>query len=433
MLERLYKEKLVSAEDAAAGILENDMLVFGTAHGEPPAVLSAIAARLRAGDLKKLRVYAQLPMTTAMETVLATDLCDCVEGLSGFVSAGERGLARTGLNQFVPGHFHQGPRILRDFIGVQAAATVVSPMDEAGYFSMGTANDNISTAMDLARVKIVEVNENMPRVFGGGLVHLRDVDFVVENHSPLVVYPELAPSERDLAIGRKVAEMVPECATLQLGWGGLPGAVAGFLEDRRDLGIHTEVFSPALARLIKCGAATGAKKNLHPGKHVYTMAVGDREMLEVMDNNPAMESYAVSYVNHPHVISQNERMVSINSILEVDLFGQANAEFLCGGQFSGTGGQLDYVRGAFDSPGGLSVLAFHSTAKDDTISKVVPRLSEGTVVTTSRQDTHWLVTEHGAANLKGRTMAERALAIIGLAHPSFREGLLRAAEDMRLL
>jgi itaconate CoA-transferase len=237
----------------------------------------------------------------------------------------------------------------------------------------------------------------------------------------------------DETIGKTIAGMVPDGACLQLGWGALPSSAARFLEGHKDLGIHTEVFVPALVSLIKNGAVTGRRKNLHPYKHVFTVAQGNQEMLAFLDDNPAMESYPVSYTNHPAVIAQNDNMISINSILEVDLLGQCNAEFLAGHQFSGTGGQLDFVRGAFDSKGGKSILAFHATAKKGTVSRIVPRLEHGAMITTPRMDVHYLVTEFGAVNLKGRSTRERALAIIGLAHPRFRDDLLREAENMYLL
>jgi itaconate CoA-transferase len=234
-------------------------------------------------------------------------------------------------------------------------------------------------------------------------------------------------------IGKTIAEMVPDGACLQLGFGSLPNAVAAYLEGHKDLGIHTEIFSPAMVNLIKKGAVTGSRKSLHPWKHVFTTAFGDREMLDFMHDNPAMESYSVSYVNDPSVIAMNERMTSINAALQVDLTGQCNAEFLHGRQFSGTGGQLDFVRGAFNAKGGKSIIAFYSTADQGTISRVVDRLEFGATVTTPRADTHYLVTEFGVANLKGRSTRERALSIIELAHPKFREDLLRKAEAMYLL
>ncbi|MDD5010119.1 MAG: acetyl-CoA hydrolase/transferase C-terminal domain-containing protein [Syntrophorhabdaceae bacterium] len=433
MYEHEYQKKLVAPEKAIAAIRDGDMLVHGLALAEPPALLRAIADRLRAGDLKRIKVFSSLPLKHACDTILAVDLMDCVDAYSQFVSSGERGLVSTGLASFVPNHLHQMPRLLTEFIGVDVCVTMVSPVDQSGYFSFGTANDFTSTAARAARVLIVEVNRFMPRVFGDSSIHISEVDAIVENHEP--IFTPLNPESRseDEIIGKAIAEMVPDGACLQLGIGALPNAVAAYLEGHKDLGIHTEVFGPAMVNLIKKGVITGSKKTLHPRKHVFTVALGDQEMLDFMDNNPAMKSYPCSYTNHPSVIAQNARMVSINAVLEVDLTGQCNAEFLYGHQFSGTGGQLDFVRGAFDAKEGKSILAFYSTADHGKTSRIVDCLEQGATITTPRTDTHYLITEYGTANLKGKSTKERALAIIELAHPEFREELLRKAEEMYLI
>lgn len=428
-----YKKKLTTPHEAVRAIRDGDMLVHGLSMAEPPALLRAVASRLRAGKLKKLKVFSILPLSHACSTVLAPDLVDCVEAYSGFVAAGTRGLVSTGLNYYVPNHLHQVPRLLEEFIGVEVCITTVSPMDKAGYFSFGTANDFTSTAARAARVLIVEVNRHMPRVFGESLLHISEVDAIVENHEPIPDFPSAETRPETDIIGKTIADMVPDGATLQMGIGSLPNAVAKYLDQHRDLGIHTEVFGPGMVDLIKKGVITGERKTLHPRKHVYTVAQGDQEMLKFMNNNPAMASYPCSYTNNPAVIAQNDRMISINSLLQVDLLGQCNAEYLSGHQYSGTGGQLDFVRGAFDSKEGKSILAFSSTAKNGTISRVVDRLGTGVMVTTPRMDTHYLVTEYGVANLKGKSTRERALEIIDLAHPKFREYLLQRAEDMYLL
>ena len=433
MYEHEYQKKLVTPEQAIAAIRDGDMLVHGFGLAEPPALLRAIAGRLRAGDLKRLRVFSGFPLKHACETILAVDLTDCVDTYSQFVSTGERGLVNTGLASFVPNHFHQVPRLLTEFIGVDVCVTTVSPIDKSGYFSLGTTNDFTSTAARAARVLIVEVNRFMPRVFGNSSIHISEVDAVVENHEPIYTLPNVDSGPEDEIIGRTVAEMVPDGACLQLGIGALPNAVAGYLESHKDLGIHTEIFGPAMVSLIKKGVITGALKNLHIRKHIFTVAIGDQEMLDFMDNNPAMESYPVSYTNRPSVIAQNDRMVSVNAVLQVDLTGQCNAEFLRGRQYSGTGGQLDFVRGAFDAKDGKSILTFYATADNGNISRIVDRLEQGATITTPRTDTHYLVTEYGVTNLKGKSTKERALAIIGLAHPRFREELLRKAEEMYLM
>jgi itaconate CoA-transferase len=433
MIETEYKNKLTTPEQAITAIRDGDMIVHGLTMAEPPALLRAVASRLRIGDLKRIRLFSVLPLGHVCKTLLVPDLVDCVESYTGFVSAGERGLVRTGLSYYIPNHLHQVPRLLKEFIGVDVCVTTVSPMDRAGYFSFGTANDFTSTAAKAARVLIVEVNRHMPRVFGESLIHLSEVDAIVENHQPIPDFPKAEQRSEDEAIGRMIAEMVPDGATLQLGIGSLPNAVAKYLEGHKDLGIHTEVFGPGMVHLIKQGVVTGERKTLHRRKHVFTVAQGDQEMLEFMNDNPAMVSYPCSYTNSPAVIAQNNRMISINSILQVDLLGQCNSEYMSGYQYSGTGGQLDFVRGAFDSPEGKSILAFYSTAVGGKISRVVDQLDSGAMVTTPRMDTHFLVTEFGVANLKGKSTRERALSIINIAHPRFRDELLRRSEEMYLL
>jgi itaconate CoA-transferase len=432
MYQAEYKRKLVTPEQAAAAVPEGGTLIHGLTMAEPPALLGALAQRLRAGDLQHLRVFSLLPQEIACSTILDPRLAEQVRAYTWFVGPCDREAVEWGLEDFIPCHFHQVPRLIQEGPEVDVCMTMVSPMDEAGYLSFGTANDFTSTAARKADRLIVEVNQNMPRVFGQGVLHISEVHLLVEDRRPIKQWPAPPIKDVDHVIGRRIAELVPDHATLQLGIGSLPGAVAEYLLDRKDLGIHTEVFGPAMVKLIKAGAATGRRKSLQPYKHVYTVAQGDREMLEFMNNNPAMVSYPVSWVNHPSVIAQNNLMISINSLLQVDLTGQCNAEYLSGVQVSGTGGQLDFVRGAYESRGGKSILAFRSTAQDGKVSRVVPRLEPGAAVTTPRMDTHFLATEHGVANLKGLSTRQRAEAIIALAHPDFRDELSRQAELLHL-
>jgi itaconate CoA-transferase len=349
------------------------------------------------------------------------------------VSGLSRNLVKVGLFDFVPNYFHQIPRLCREFMDIDCMLTTVSPMDKSGFFTFGVANDFTSTAARCARKLIVEVNQNMPRVFGDSLLHISEVDAVVENHVPLLEMKSAPTKPAAEAIGRSIVELVPDGATLQLGFGGLPDGIAPFLESHRDLGIHTEVLGSGLIQLIRKGAINGRRKTLHPRKHIFTFALGGTETLEFIHDNPSFESYPVDYTNDPEVIARNDNMISINSIVEVDLLGQCNAEYLGGSQISGTGGQLDFVRGAFNARGGKSILAFYSTAKHGTVSRVVPRLESGAIVTTPRMDTHYLVTEYGAVNLKGKTSRQRALDIISIAHPQFRDDLLKEAEQMYII
>jgi itaconate CoA-transferase len=429
----LYRARLTTPRKAVRGLKNGATLIHGMVVAEPPALLGAIADRLRDGSLRDLKVHSLSPQTHAAHTVLAVDLADCVQAYSWFASAEDRKLIKVGLRYYMPNYFHQVPRLMRENLKVDMTVTTVSPMDNAGFFSFGCANDFTSTMARHAKRLVVEVNENMPRVFGDSMVHVSEVDAIVENHVPLMEAPPAEPKPEEERIGQAIVEMIPNGATLQLGVGAIPNAVTGYLADHRDLGLHTELFSPGMIELIEKGVLNGRKKSLHPRKHLFTFCRGTKETYAFMNDNPAMESYPVSYVNDPAVIAKNDRMISVNSIIEIDLQGQCNAEFLGNSQFTGTGGQLDYVRGAYNAKEGKSILAFCATAKNGQISRVVPRLKSGTIVTTPRMDVHYLVTEYGVANLKGKSTRDRALAIIALAHPQFRDNLLREAEDMYLL
>jgi itaconate CoA-transferase len=428
-----YQRKLTTADQAVEKIRDDETIFYGMSVAQPPALLSALADRGRAGDVRGLKIYTFLPLEHAHHTVLDPVLSDVFQNYSMFVGKSDRSMVRTGLAYYVPSYLHQAPRLISEFIKADTTLTTVSPMDDHGYFTFGTSNDCTSAAARSCKRLIVEVNENMPRVFGDSLIHISQVDTVIENHVPLLEFKIPPAHPEDDIIGPMIAEMVPDGASIQLGVGGLPNAVARYLAGHRDLGVHTELFTEGMYELILKGVITGRKKNLHYQKNVYTTAAGTKEMYAFMNNNPTMESYPANYVCDPFIIGRNDNLISINSVLEVDLLGQANAEFLDQTTFSGTGGQLDFVRGAFNSKGGKSILAFYSTAKEGTISRVVPRLDTGAVVTTPRTDAHYLVTEYGVVDLKGKSTRERALDIISIAHPAFRDALLKEAENMYIL
>jgi itaconate CoA-transferase len=270
----------------------------------------------------------------------------------------------------------------------------------------------------------------MPRVFGQSHVHVSEVAAVVENHVPLIEAGAAEPSAEGRIIGGLVAPMVPNGATIQLGIGKIPSGVAVALEKHSDLGIHTELFSPAMAALIQKGVVTGNAKSLHPNKHVYTVAFGTTESYAFMNDNPAFESYASSYVNDIRVIAQHDDFISINTAIEIDLYGQVNAEFIGDHEYSGSGGQFDFVKGSSLARRGKSIIAIQSTAKKGTVSSIVPKVA---MVTDVRMDVEWVVTEHGAVNLRGKSTKERAEALIGIAHPDFRGELTKAARKVTLI
>jgi len=428
-----YRRKLVSADEAAAAIHSGDVVVKGMAVAEPPALLRAIARRADAGELDDLRLYYNHSMSHAAETVLRYELMDRIHPKCAFPTAVERRLIRLGLEDggrkvvdVVPVSFAQFPRLLRDTIAVDAAVLTVSPMDRHGFFTFGTNNDYGSTAARHCRRLIVEVNPRMPRINGQTNLHVSEVDLIVEHDEPLLEGEAREPAPEAERIAAYVVELIADGATLQMGVGSIPDAICRYLADYRDLGIHTECLTPGLVDLVRRGAVTGASKTLHPRKVVFTFTIGTREIYDFLDDNLFFESYPADYVIDPAVIARNERMISINSAIEVDLYGQANAEWLNGHQYSATGGQLDFVRGAYAAKDGKSILALMSTAGGGRFSRIVSHI-EGPI-TDTRMDTHYVVTEHGVANLKGKSSSERARALIAIAHPAFRERLAAEAK-----
>jgi itaconate CoA-transferase len=435
----LYKSKLTTPAAAVSRIASGANLSMGMAVTEPPALLQALADRAAARNVEGLKFYYFESTRIAGETILRYELGDRIHPYCMFISAVERALVKRGMEDggrkvvsYVPNNFSQTPRLLTEHIGIDTFLVTVSPMDRHGYFTLGTGNDYCSKVARAVRHLIVEVNENMPRVFGAlAQLHVSEVEAVVENNVPLLELPIHKAGPEDAAISKTIAEMVSDGACLQMGVGALPDVVCSHLRGRKDLGIHTEALCPGMVELIEAGVVTNRLKRLNPGKTVFTFAMGQKAMYDFLNDNPSVESHPVDYVNDPHVIAQNDRVVSINAALQIDLTGAVNAEHLLGHQYSATGGQLDFVRGAYASRDGKSIITCHSTAAKGKASRIVARL-EGPV-TTPRIDTHIVVTEFGWTDLKGKSSTERATALIGLAHPEFRDALTRAAKDMHLM
>jgi itaconate CoA-transferase len=435
----LYQSKLTMPNQAVASIPSGSKLSMGMAMAEPPALLKALADRAEAGGIEDLKVYYFEATSIAGKTILRYELMDRIRPYCMFVSATERALIKRGVENgerkiinYVPNNFHQAPRLLIDEIGIETFVCTVSPIDRHGYFSFGTGNDYSTKVARAAKRLIVEVNANMPRVSGAGAeLHVSEVDAIVENNVPLLELPVRAPTPEDEVIGRTIASLVPDGACLQMGVGALPNLVCAELRDRNDLGIHTEALNPGLVDLIRAGVVTNRHKAIDRGKTVFTFAMGQKAMYDFLNDNPAVESAPVDYVNDPRIIARNDNVVSINATIQIDLTGACNSEHMLGHQYSASGGQLDFVRGAYASRGGKSIIAATSTAAKGKISRLVARLDGP--VTTPRIDTQYIVTEFGAVNLKGLSSTERAQALITLAHPEFRDGLRTAAKEQHLI
>lgn len=435
----IYKGKLTTPDKAVASIPSNSKMAMGMAMAQPPALLQALADRARAGSVEALKLYYFEATSIAGSTVLDYDLIDRIHPYCMFVTAADRTLIKKGVEddnrkvlRYVPNNFHQAPRLLIEEIGIESFVCSVSPMDAHGYMSLGVGNDYSSKVARSAKRLIVEVNRHMPRVLGSGAqVHVSEVDAIVEHDAPLLELPVRKGGPEDETISKLIAEMVPDGACLQMGVGALPNLVCAALTDRNDLGVHTEALCPGLVDLTLAGNITNLAKKLNSGKTVYTFAMGQKSMYDFLDDNPSVESWPVDYVNNPTVIAQNDDVVSINGTIEIDLTGACNSEYMLGHQFSASGGQLDFVRGAYASKRGKSIIAATSTAAHGKVSRIVPSLSGP--VTTPRIDTHWIVTEYGKANMKGLSSTERAQALIGLAHPQFRDELTESAKKQHLL
>jgi itaconate CoA-transferase len=434
----LYRSKLTTPDQAMASIASRSKLSMGMAMAEPPALLKALADRAEAGRIEALKVYYFEATSIAGKTILRYELNDRIQPYCMFVSATERALINRGTEDggrkvinYVPNNFHQAPRLLTEEIGIDTFVCTVSPMDRHGYFSFGTGNDYSTKVARASGRLIVEVNENMPRVFGSGAeLHVSEVDAIVENHVPLLELPIRPAAPADEAIARTVAGLVPDGACLQMGVGALPNLVCAALKERNDLGIHTEALNPGLVDLICAGVVNNQRKTIDRHKTVFTFAMGQKAMYDFLNDNPAVESQSVDYVNDPRVIARNDNVISINATIQIDLTGACNSEHMLGHQYSASGGQLDFVRGAFASKGGKSIIAAQSTAAKGQVSRIVARLDGP--VTTPRIDTHYIVTEYGAVNLKGLSSTERANALIGLAHPDFRDALTESARELHL-
>lgn len=432
-----YRHKLHAPQAAAALIPSGASVAMALGAGQPPALLAALAERARHGQIEDIRIHYLLCTGIAGASVFDFALRDRLIPMSYFHSGVERALdtrrSAEGLPavDIVPCHFSQVPRSLVEHVGVDTLIATVSPMDADGQFSLGTSTDySLAVARKPGARVILEVNAHMPRVQGNCTIPLSDVTALIENDVPLPVLAAAPRSEVDDRIGAIIAGLVKDGDCLQMGIGALPDAVCAGLAHHRHLGIHTEMMTPGLAALVRSGVVDNSCKQTHAGQSVFTFALGDQALYDFLHDNPAVEAHPVDYVNNPFVIARNDNVVSVNATLQVSLDGACNSEFVNGRQFSASGGQVDFVRGAYASRGGRSIIACHSTAARGTISRIVPQLTGP--VTTPRNDTHIVVTEYGWTSLKGKSAAERARSLIALAHPDFREELARAAREAGL-
>ncbi len=426
--QKLYEEKLVSADEAAGAIESGDHIWFPVGAGEPDVFLKALIARKE--TLSGVVTHQILP---AKPGYFDYQTSPHIRHDSLFISGASREAVQGGWADLTPNYFSEIPRLIRDYWPADAVGVVVAPMDEHGYFSLSLGVDYTWEAMKKADKIIVEVNQQAPRCHGNCQVHVSKVTHVVECPNPIPELPSAPLTEIDKAIGAYVADLIENGSTLQIGFGGVPNAVCKALVNKKDLGIHTEMVSEGIMELAECGAVNNSEKTWNRGKLIGTFAWGTQRLYEFMNNNPMVEMHPVDYTNNPFNIARHDNMVAINSTIEVDLFGQCCSESMGPKQWSGTGGQVDFFRGANLSRGGKGFVTMPSTAKRGSISRIVPMLTPGAVVTTSKNDVDHVVTEYGVAKLRGKNLRERALSLIGISHPDFREELRQDAKKMNLI
>jgi len=351
-----------------------------------------------------------------------------------FIAGNVRRAVQEGRADYIPIFLGEIEELFRSgAIPLDVALLQCTPPDAYGYMSLGPSVDCSLTAARCARHLIVEINDRMPRTMGDTFLHVSRVDKFIETSHPLPEYPRPQITELHRAIARNVAGLVPDGATLQMGIGGIPDATLACLRDRQDLGVHTEMFSDGVVELIEAGVINNEKKGIHPNKVISGFALGSQKLFDFIHNNPIFEFHPTGYTNDPFVIAQNHGMVAINSAIEVDLTGQVCSDSLGATMYSGIGGQVDFLRGAARSKGGVPVIALPATAKDGAVSRIVPMLRPGAGVVTSRGDVHYVVTEYGVAYLHGRSLRQRAEALIAIAHPDFRDRLTEYARKAHLL
>jgi acyl-CoA hydrolase len=414
-----YGDKIETPTQAVRRVRHGSRVFIGSGAGEPQSLVRALAARENLDDTEIVHI-----MTLGVAPYTAPAFDQRFRHNAFFIGANTRDAVNQGRADYTPVFLSEIPRLFRDGrIVIDVALIQVSAPDEHGYCSYGVSTDIVKSAAESARVVIAEVNSQAPRALGDCFIHVRDIAALVPCDEPILEAPQLADVELASEIGRHIAGLVEDGATLQLGIGQIPDAVLRHLGDRHDLGIHTEMFSDGVLPLIEAGVITNARKTLHRGKMVASFVLGSRALYDFVDNNPMVEFHPTEYVNDPFVIAQNERMVAINAALEVDLTGQVCADSLGPLFYSGIGGQVDFVRGASRGVGGKAIIALPSTADGGTVSRVVPTLKPGAGVVTSRGDVHYVVTEYGVANLYGKNLRQRADALIAIAHPAHREAL----------
>lgn len=434
-----YAKKLVTAEEAVKVVNSNDWVDYGWTTGTPVALDAALAAR--ADELENVKVRGGI-LLWVPEIFKVDNVADHFTWNSWHMSGIERKAVNQGFAYYAPVRYSELPRYYRENIGhINVAMFQVAPMDKHGFFNFGPNASHMKAVCEISDVIIVEVNEKMPRCLGGYEegIHISEVDYIVEGSNPEMgqLGAGGAPTDVDKTVAKLIVEEIPDGACLQLGIGGMPNTVGSMIaeSDLKDLGVHTEMYVDAFVDIAKAGKITGVRKSIDRGRQVYAFGAGTQKMYDYLDDNPECMSAPVNYTNSTATISKLDNFISINNAVDIDLYGQVNAESAGTKQISGAGGQLDFVLGAYASKGGKSFICCSSTftSKDGVMhSRIRPTLAEGSIVTDTRPNTHYVVTEYGKVCLKGLSTWERAEALISIAHPDFRDELIAEAEKMKI-
>jgi len=425
-----YQSKVVTPAEAVKAVKSGDRIFLTGNCSVPKTVLAALVDR--AQELENVEINQALTIGSA--DYVSPEMEGHLRVNTMFISHNTRDAVHAGRADFTPVLLSEFPLLFKDkHLPVNVAFVHLSPPDEHGYCSFGVEVGLSKSPAESAEIIIAEVNDQMPRVLGDSFIHVSDIDYIVPVDYPLPELPmgEGKPSETVEKIAGYIADLIPDEATMQMGIGAVPDAVLKHLYDKKNLGIHTELFSDGVIDLVEAGVITNSKKTIHPGKIIAGFILGTKRLYEWVHNNPLIEFLRTEYVNDPFVISQNHRMVAINSAIEVDLTGQICADSIGTRLYSGVGGQLDFIYGSSRSNGGVPIIALPSKAKD--FSRIVPTLKPGAGVVTTRNHIRYVVTEYGVAPLYGKTIRERAQALINISHPDFREDLTKQAKELNYI
>ncbi len=427
MWREKYLNKIKSSEQIA-GMIEPGMRLFlGSGAAEPRAIIKAINEKLLyTEDMEILHI-----LTLGLTPYEKEPFCKNVRYSAMFIGPTIRDAIQQGRGDYIPIFLSEIPDLFKKrHIKIDMAIISVSPPDKYGFCSYGVNVDIVKAAAENARIVVAEMNNQMPRTLGDSFIHISQINYIVETDMPLIELKHPKPNDVAVKIGKNIAKLVEDGSTLQIGIGTIPDAALYELKDKNDLGVHTEMFSDGIIDLIEKGIITNRKKTIHKDKIIASFCMGTKKLYQFVDNNPLIEFHPIEYTNDPFIIGQNDKMVSINGAIQIDLTGQVVADSIGYYFYSGFGGQVDFIRGAARSKGGKPIIVMPSTAKGGTLSRIVSRLDPGAGVVTSRADVHYVITEYGIAYLHGKNIRDRCMQLISIAHPDFRDKLLEEAKEL---